>query len=118
MEATLYTPDGPGPFPSVIVLHTSQGLIETTAPIAPGGRRRLHLIVPAFLRATVSARTPEATFTTDREALLADFRQISTSSTAPQARRAPSARRLLEGGFSRSPAGGLRQDQGRRHSAR
>jgi len=25
MEATLFTPAGPGPFPSVVVLHTSQG---------------------------------------------------------------------------------------------
>mgnify|MGYP003343037135 CR=1 FL=1 len=28
IEATLYTPDGPGPFASVIVIHTSQGLVE------------------------------------------------------------------------------------------
>ena len=28
IEATLYTPDGPGPFASAIVIHTSQGLVE------------------------------------------------------------------------------------------
>src|SRR4029079_7308360 len=28
MEATLFIPDGPGPFPSVLVMHTSFGITE------------------------------------------------------------------------------------------
>jgi carboxymethylenebutenolidase len=78
MEATLYTPDGPGPFPSVIVFHTSQGLIEhDRSYCASLAREGFLCIVPAFLRAYgIRQDLKEATFTTDREALLADFRQI------------------------------------------
>jgi carboxymethylenebutenolidase len=78
MEATLYTPDGPGPFPSVIVFHTSQGLIEhDRSYCASLAREGFLCIVPAFLRAYgIRQDLKEATFTTDREALLSDFRQI------------------------------------------
>src|SRR5476649_1304476 len=78
MEATLYTPDGPGPFPSVIVFHTSQGLIEHDRSYCASLEREGFLcIVPAFLRAYgIRQDLKEATFTTDREAILAVFRQI------------------------------------------
>lgn len=78
MEATLYTPDGPGPFPSVIVFHTSQGLIEHDRSYCAGlAREGFICIVPAFLRAYgIKQDLKEATFTTERDALLADFGQI------------------------------------------
>lgn len=89
MEATLYTPDGPGPFPSVMVLHTSQGLTEADRSYcAQLAREGFICIVPAFLRAhaIVQERKLE-TFTTAREAILADFRQI-----ADELNRQPKAR--------------------------
>ncbi|MSP76153.1 MAG: dienelactone hydrolase family protein [Rhodospirillaceae bacterium] len=78
MEATLYTPDGPGPFPSVVVLHTSQGLTEADRQYcARLAREGFICIVPAFLRAYGIKQDMKMTaFTADREAILADFRQI------------------------------------------
>src|SRR3954471_4823095 len=52
MEATLYTPDGPGPFPSVLVLHTSLGIGEIDRQYcARLAREGFICIAPAFLRA-------------------------------------------------------------------
>lgn len=52
MEATLYTPDGPGPFPTVLVLHTSLGLTETDKGWGLKlAREGFICIVPAFLLA-------------------------------------------------------------------
>src|SRR5258708_15474458 len=52
MEATLYTPDGPGPFPSVLVLHTSGGISETDRGYCAKLAREGYIcIAPAFLRA-------------------------------------------------------------------
>ena len=52
MEATLYTPDGSGPFPSVVVIHTSQGITEVDRQYcAQLAREGFICIVPAFLRA-------------------------------------------------------------------
>src|SRR5437868_14921966 len=52
MEATLYTPDGPGPFPTVLVLHTSLGLTEADRQYcAKLAREGFICIAPAFLRA-------------------------------------------------------------------
>jgi carboxymethylenebutenolidase len=78
MEATLYDPDGPGPFASVIVIHTSQGLIEVDRQFCASlAREGFRCIVPAFLRAYgIRQDMKEAAFTSDREAILADFRQI------------------------------------------
>jgi carboxymethylenebutenolidase len=78
MEATLYTPDGAGPFPSIIVIHTSQGLIEADRQYcARLAREGFLCIVPAFLRAYgIRQDMKEIAFTTDREAIMADFRQI------------------------------------------
>jgi carboxymethylenebutenolidase len=78
MEATLYTPDGPGPFPSIVVIHTSLGLGEVDRQYcARLAREGFICIVPAFLRAYgIRQDMKEIAFTTDREPILADFRQI------------------------------------------
>ena len=78
MEATLYMPDGPGPHPGVLVLHTSQGLTEADRQYcAYLAREGFVCIVPAFLRAHgIVQETKMTTFTTDREAIIADFRAI------------------------------------------
>ena len=78
MEATLYTPDGPGPFPSVMVLHTSLGIGEVDRQYcARLAREGFICIAPAFLRAHgIRQETKIDTFTTDREAIVADFQQI------------------------------------------
>ena len=78
MEATLYTPEGPGPFPSVLVIHTSQGLTEPDRQYcARLAREGFQCIVPAFLRAYgIRLERKELAFTADREAILADFRDI------------------------------------------
>jgi len=79
MEATLYEPDGSGPFASVIVIHTSQGLVEVDRQYcARLAREGFRCIVPAFLRAYgIRQDAKEAAFTSDREAILADFRHIA-----------------------------------------
>src|SRR4051812_15571298 len=71
MEATLYTPDGPGPFPSVMVLHTSLGIGEVDRQYcARLAREGFICIAAAFLRAHgIRQETKMDTFTTDREAI-------------------------------------------------
>jgi carboxymethylenebutenolidase len=78
MEATLFTPAGAGPFASVLVLHTSLGVAEADRQYcARLAREGFRCIVPAFLRAHgIRQETKRSAFTTDREAILADFRQI------------------------------------------
>jgi carboxymethylenebutenolidase len=78
MEATLFTPDGPGPFPSVLVLHTSLGITEADRHYcARLARQGFICIAPAFLRAHgIRQETKMDTFTTDREAIVADLQQI------------------------------------------
>ena len=52
MAATLYTPDGPGPFPTILLMHTSQGLTETDRSFCFNLARQGYIcIVPAFLAA-------------------------------------------------------------------
>jgi carboxymethylenebutenolidase len=78
MEATLFTPAGPGHFPSVVVLHTSQGMTEVDRQYcARLAREGFICIAPAFLRAHgIRLETKMETFTTDREAIMADLQQI------------------------------------------
>src|SRR5438105_12117237 len=78
MEATLYTPDGPGPFPGVVVIHTSQGITEVDRQYcARLAREGFICMAPAFLRAYgIKQDLKLEAFTSDREAILADFRQI------------------------------------------
>lgn len=78
IEATLYTPEGQGPFPGVIVIHTSQGLVEADRQYCAAlAREGYRCLVPAFLRAYgIRQDMKEAAFTTDREAIMADFVQM------------------------------------------
>jgi carboxymethylenebutenolidase len=75
MEATLYMPAGAGPFPAVLVLHTSSGL----RPPDHGYARRLAdegyvCLVPDFFTPYgLSNFNRRQTFTTHGEAIYADF---------------------------------------------
>lgn len=75
MEATLYRPAGAGPFPAVLVLHTSSGLRPPDQAYA----RRLAdegyvCLVPDFFTAYgLSQNTRRDTFTTHAQAIYADF---------------------------------------------
>lgn len=75
MHATLVTPDGPGPYPAVLVLHTSGGLekadIDYAQALAKAGYVAL---VPAFLNAYgISNASRRETFTTDAQPIYADL---------------------------------------------
>jgi carboxymethylenebutenolidase len=78
MEATLYTPNGPGPFPQIMVLHTSGGISSFDQGYCGNLAKEGYIcIVPAFLRAHgITNETRYMTFTKDRQAILDDFRQI------------------------------------------
>lgn len=75
MDAQLMTPDGPGPYPAILLLHTSGGLQSADLDYAK------HLVavgyvvlVPAFLDAYgIRARTRQLTFTTYAQPIYADF---------------------------------------------
>jgi carboxymethylenebutenolidase len=75
MEATLYMPAGAGPFPAVLVLHTSSGL----RPPEHGFARRLAdegyvCLVPDFFTPYgLSDINRQQTFTTYAKAIYADF---------------------------------------------
>ncbi len=75
MRAFLLTPDGNGPYPGILLLHTSGGL--KPADTAFAGRLAQEgyvVLVPAFMEAYgINARTRQATFTTDADPLYADF---------------------------------------------
>jgi carboxymethylenebutenolidase len=75
MHATLLTPEGKGPYPGVLLLHTSSGLKPADLEY---GRRLVQqgyvVLVPAFMEAYgITAATRQATFTTDAEPIYADF---------------------------------------------
>jgi len=75
MRATLITPDGNGPAPAILLLHTSGGLQEADIDF---GRRLARegyvVLVPAFLEAYgISPRGRQAAFTTEAEPIYADF---------------------------------------------
>jgi len=75
MRATLITPDGDGPYPAVLVLHTSGGLQSADIDYA----RRLVAqgyvaLVPAFMEAYgIVARTRADTFTGDAKPIYDDL---------------------------------------------
>ena len=75
MEATLYKPAGAGPFPAVLVLHTSSGL----RPADHNYARKLAdegyvCLVPDFFQAyDLNENTRDRTFTTHAESIFADF---------------------------------------------
>jgi carboxymethylenebutenolidase len=75
MKATLIAPDGPGPYPAVLVLHTSGGLkpgdIAYAKRLAAEGYVTL---VPAFLDAYgLASFSRQESFTTYADRIYADF---------------------------------------------
>jgi dienelactone hydrolase len=75
MEATLYKPAGAGPFPAVIVLHTSSGLRPADLTYASRLADEGYVcLVPDFFTAYgLSQNTRRDTFTTHAQAIYADF---------------------------------------------
>jgi carboxymethylenebutenolidase len=75
MRATLVTPDGPGPFPGILVLHTSGGLQRADTDFAERLAEEGYVaLVPAFLDAYgITAPTRTVTFTSDAEPIYADL---------------------------------------------
>jgi carboxymethylenebutenolidase len=75
MNATLITPDGPGPFPAVLVLHTSGGMEPADLAFATRLTTEGYVtLVPEFLAAYgISVQTRRSTFTTYAEPIYADF---------------------------------------------
>lgn len=75
MTAYLYTPDGPGPYPGILLLHTSGGL--QAADIAYAKQlvgQNYVVLVPAFMAAYgINGRTRQTTFTTFADPIYADF---------------------------------------------
>ena len=75
MEAELMTPDGPGPYPAVLVLHTSRGMQSADMEFAKRLTQEGYVaLVPYFLQAYgIAAKTRQATFTTYADPIYADF---------------------------------------------
>ncbi len=75
LRATLVTPEGPGPFPGVLVLHTSGGLQKADTDFAERLAEEGYVaLVPAFLDARgIRASTRTAAFTSDAGAIYADL---------------------------------------------
>lgn len=75
MSAQLMVPDGPGPYPAILLLHTSGGLqsgdLEYAKRLVADG---YVVLVPAFLEAYgIQAKTRQLTFTTYAQPIYADF---------------------------------------------
>ena len=75
VEATLYTPDGPGPYPGVLVMHPSVGIEQADREFgAKLSREGFIALVPAFLRAHgIMSENRRAAFTSDAQAIYDDF---------------------------------------------
>jgi carboxymethylenebutenolidase len=75
MSAYLVAPDGPGPYPGVVVLHTSSGLDHADMAFAEQlGRAGYVCLVPAFMAAyRISGPQRAATFTTYHDRIYADL---------------------------------------------
>src|SRR6185437_3068029 len=91
MEATLFTPKGPGPFPTILEMHTSGGIQEADRGYCANLAREGYIcIAPAFLRAH-GINSPELrrkAFTSEARAIMEDFREIIGELQAlPQARK-------------------------------
>lgn len=75
MNAYLYTPDGAGPYPGILLLHTSGGLGGADIAFAKQliGQNYV-VLVPAFMAAYgITGRTRQVTFTTFAAPIYADF---------------------------------------------
>jgi len=103
MEATLYTPDGPGPFPMVLVLHTSSGISSTDQGYCGNLAKEGYIcIAPAFLRAhAITEETRRLSFTREARPIMADFIEIIDELNAmPKAKQgAVGAVGFSNGGF-------------------
>jgi len=75
MRAFLFAPDGPGPYPAVLVLHTSGGLQGADTDYAQRLTQQGYVtLVPAFLEAYgITGRSRFTTFTSDAEPIYADL---------------------------------------------
>jgi dienelactone hydrolase len=75
MRATLIAPDGPGPYPGVLVLHTSGGLEEADIAFAQSLANVGYVcLVPAFMAAYgLTAQSRQEGFTRDGDAVYADL---------------------------------------------
>ena len=75
MQATLMTPDGSGPFPAILVLHTSGGLEQDDTAFAQALTKKGYVtLVPAFMLAyNINATMRRETFTDDAEPIYADL---------------------------------------------
>jgi carboxymethylenebutenolidase len=91
MESTLFVPKGPGPFPTILVMHTSGGISEADRGYCANLAREGYICqAPAFLRAH-GINSPELrkkAFTSDARPILEDFRSIVQEMQAmPQAKK-------------------------------
>jgi carboxymethylenebutenolidase len=91
MESTLYVPKGPGPYPTVLVMHTSGGISEADRGYCANLAREGYICqAPAFLRAH-GINSPELrrkAFTSEARPIMEDFREIVEEMQAmPQARK-------------------------------
>jgi len=75
MAAVLMTPDGPGPYPAILVLHTSGGMKPDDLEFAKRLVKQGYVVlVPFFLQAYgIEARARQATFTTYAQPIYADL---------------------------------------------
>ncbi len=75
MHAVLIAPDGGGPYPAILLLHTSGGLRQADLDYGQRLSQQGYVVlVPAFLAAYgITPRGRMATFTTDADAIYADF---------------------------------------------
>ncbi len=75
MEATLYKPAGAGPFPAVLVLHTSSGLRPPDHAYASqlAGEGYVCLVPDFFTPYNLGQANRRETFTTHAQAIYADF---------------------------------------------
>jgi len=103
MEATLYIPAGSGPFPSVLVMHTSFGVTEADRGYCANLAKEGYIcIVPAFLRAHgIKEEIRQKAFTSEAKSIMADFVEIIGELNAlPQAKHgAVGAVGFSNGGF-------------------
>jgi carboxymethylenebutenolidase len=75
MNATLFTPDGAGPYPAVLLMHTSGGLQSADLDYAKRLMQEGYVVlVPQFMAAyNITGRTRVDTFTVRAQAVFNDF---------------------------------------------
>ena len=79
MEATLFIPNGPGPFPTILEMHTSGGISEADRGYCANLAREGYIcIAPAFLRAhgITNPELRRKSFTSESRAIYDDFVEI------------------------------------------